>query len=144
MSEENVELINFSSENDTRINIKMFAQDSSFEINGARAKIKQEEYEKLLKFIDQLSKDDFILIMGICEEDFLKKLVEKIHQKDINFALDIDSKIILELIKYNPFIIKPNRSELESLLNMKINNIEDLYKEYSFLFNIFNTFNLFF
>ena len=126
MSDENIELINFASENDTRINVKMFAQDSSFEINGARAKIAQEEYEKLLNFIDQLSKDDFVLIMGICEENFLKKLVEKIHQKGINFALDIDSKIILDLIKYNPFIIKPNRSELESLLNIKINDLEDI------------------
>ena len=34
MTDENIELINFASENDTRINVKMFAQDSSFEING--------------------------------------------------------------------------------------------------------------
>lgn len=126
MSDEKIELINFDSDNDTRINVKMFAQDASFEVNGARAKISQEEYNKLLNFIDQLSEDDFVLIMGICEESFLKKLVEKIHQKRINFALDIDSKIILDLIKYNPFIIKPNRSELESLLNIKINNLEDI------------------
>ena len=126
MSEEKVEMINFSSENDTRINVKMFSKDSSFEINGARAKINSDEYNKLLDFIDQLNSDDFIFIMGICEEEFLIKLIQKIHNKGIEFALDIDSKIILELVKYNPFIIKPNRSELESLLNIKIKDLNDI------------------
>ncbi|MBD5422924.1 MAG: 1-phosphofructokinase family hexose kinase [Mycoplasma sp.] len=128
MNKEKVDFINFDSTNDTRINVKMFANNSTFEINGTRAKISNDEYEKLLNLIDKLDKNDFVFIMGICEEEFLKKLVEKIHSKGIKFALDIDSKVVLDLLKYNPFIIKPNRSELESLLNTKINSIEDMKK----------------
>lgn len=125
-NKENVELIDFSSINDTRINVKMFSANSKFEINGARAQIDDKNYEKLLNFIDTLDKNDFIFIMGVCEENKLTKLVEKIHGKKIPFAMDIDSSSILNLLKYNPFIIKPNKNELESLLNIKINSLSDI------------------
>lgn len=123
---EKVDLIPFRAQNDTRINVKMFSPNASFEINGSRAVINKKEYEKLLSFIDKLSPNDFIFIMGICEEAFLKKLVQKIATKKIPFALDIDSKVILDLLEYQPFIIKPNRSELESLLGIKIKSVNDM------------------
>lgn len=126
LKSENIDLIQFDAQNDTRINVKMFSPNAKFEINGSRAIVSEKEYEKLLSFIDQLSSNDFIFIMGICEEQFLKKLVKKIADQKIPFALDIDSKIVLDLLQYQPFIIKPNRSELESLLNTKINSLNDM------------------
>ena len=128
MKNENVELINFKSLNDTRINVKMFSNNSTFEINGARAKIDKSQYNELIKLISGLSKDDFVFIMGICEENVLKEIVELLHKKEIDFALDIDSKVILDVLKFKPFIIKPNRSELESLLSIKINSVEEMKK----------------
>lgn len=128
MSNEKVKLIEFDSLNDTRINVKMFAQNATFEVNGARAKIDSLQYQKLIKFVSKMKKGDFVFIMGICEEQILKELVETIHNKGIDFAMDIDSKAILDLLKYNPFIIKPNRSELESLLGKKISSVDDMKK----------------
>ncbi len=126
MVSENVELIDFNSSNDTRINVKMFATNATFEVNGARAKIESDSYKKLFDFVDKLNKDDFVFIMGICDEAKLRELVEKLHSKGIEFAMDIDSSAILDLLKYNPYIIKPNRSELESLLGRKINDIQEM------------------
>lgn len=127
VANEKVVLIDFEAENDTRINVKMFANNATYEINGARAKINDNEYEKLINFIENnIDKNDFVFIMGICEENILKKIVEKLHSKKIEFALDVDSKVVLDLMKYKPFIIKPNRSELESLLSVKINTVEEM------------------
>ena len=39
VANEKVVLIDFEAENDTRINVKMFANNATYEINGARAKI---------------------------------------------------------------------------------------------------------
>lgn len=128
IKDEKINLINFNAQNDTRINLKFFSTNAKFEINGPRAIISDDQYEKLLSFINNLSSNDFIFIMGICEENFLKKLVHKIHSKNIPFALDVDSKIILELLQYNPFIIKPNHNELESLLETKISSIDEMKK----------------
>ena len=126
MKNENVELIDFGATNDTRINVKMFAQNATFEVNGARAKMNSKQYEKLFDFISKLKKDDFVFVMGICEEKVLKKLIKMLADKKIEFALDIDSKVVLDVLKYNPFIIKPNRSELESLLSTKITSVAQM------------------
>lgn len=128
MKSEKVKLIDLKSSNDTRINVKMFASDSTFEINGARAKIQESEYKKLFALISKMKKNDFVFVMGICEEKILKSLVKLLHDKGIQFALDIDSKAILDVLKYKPFIIKPNRSELESLISKKIKTTSDMKK----------------
>lgn len=128
MKSEKVKLIDFGASNDTRINVKMFAKNATFEVNGARAKLGKTQYDKLIKFIDKLKKNDFVFIMGICDEKILKELVKKISDKGVEFALDIDSKVVLDVLKYKPFIIKPNRSELESLLSTKITSVEEMKK----------------
>lgn len=126
IANEKIELINFESENETRINVKMFAPNAVFEINGQRAKISDLEFKKIDKLIDKMDKNDFIFIMGICEEELLKSIVSKLHEKEIKFALDVDSKVVLDLLKYEPFIIKPNRSELEQLINIKLESNEQI------------------
>lgn len=128
MKKEKVDLLKFKSTNNTRINIKMFSEKSSFEINGPRAKIERQEYKKLFDFFSKLKKDDFVFIMGICEEEILKKIVKILYDKKIDFALDIDSKVLLDVLKYKPYIIKPNKAELETLISKKINSIDQLKK----------------
>lgn len=120
IKKEELELIDFESENDTRINIKMFAADANFEINGQRAKILNSEFHKINELIDKMNEEDFVFLMGICDESILKSIVEKLYLKKIPFALDIDSKVVLDLLKYKPFIIKPNRFELEQLIDSKL------------------------
>lgn len=124
---ENLSLIDFGAENPTRINVKMFAQDASFEINGAKAIISPSAQQQLLDFIDQkVNANDFILIMGICQEDFLEQLVAKIATKKIEFALDIDSPVVLKLLKYHPFILKPNKNELATLVASPLDSINQI------------------
>ena len=125
---EKVKLIDLESKNDTRINVKMFAKNATFEVNGARATIDKSQYDKLLKLISKMKKGDFVFIMGICEETILKEIVKNLHNKQIEFALDIDSKVILDVLQYHPFIIKPNRSELESLLSTEIKTVAQMKK----------------
>lgn len=126
LKDEKIELIDFCANNQTRINLKMFAKNSHFEINGARANIEKDQYLKLIDFINTLTSEDFVFIMGICEETYLETIVKKLFDKKVKFALDIDSKVVLDLLKYNPIILKPNRLELSNLLNKEINNIEDI------------------
>lgn len=124
---ENLSLIDFGSENQTRINVKMFAQDASFEINGSKAIISSSAQQQLLDFIDQkVNANDFILIMGICQEDFLEQLVAEIATKKIEFALDIDSPVVLKLLKYHPFILKPNKNELATLVASPLDSINQI------------------
>lgn len=124
---EQLDLIDFGSENPTRINIKMFSADTSFEINGAKAIISQLAQKQLLDFVEQkINPNDFVLIMGICQEAFLEELITKIAAKKIFFGLDIDSPVVLKLLKYQPFILKPNKNELSSLIKKSLNSLDEI------------------
>lgn len=124
---EQLDLIDFGSENPTRINIKMFSADTSFEINGAKAIISQLAQKQLLDFVEQkINHNDFVLIMGICQEAFLEELITKIAAKKISFGLDIDSPVVLKLLKYQPFILKPNKNELSSLIKKSLNSLDEI------------------
>lgn len=135
LKKENLEVINIDVGIDTRINVKMFAKNSSFEINGKKPVISLNEYFQLNKLIDQFNFEDIVFIMGICDEIVLEKIIAKIQSKNIRFILDIDSKKMLSYIKYKPFLIKPNFQELESILNQKIENEMQLKQALYFLKN---------
>jgi len=58
----------------------------------------------------------------------LKQIVQELSKHNIKFVLDIDSKDIIKLLKYKPFAIKPNLFELQTLMNKKIKNDNDIIK----------------
>lgn len=64
--------------------------------------------------------------MGKCDENKLIDLIKFIKSKGSDFVIDIDSKIIFDILKYNPLVIKPNIDELELLINKKIKNTNEL------------------
>lgn len=133
LKKENLEVINIDVNIDTRINVKMFAKNNSFEINGKKPVISLNEYFQLNKLIDQFNSEDIAFVMGICDEIVLEKIISKIQSKNIRLILDIDSKKMLTYIKYKPFLIKPNFQELESILDQKIENEMQLKQALHFL-----------
>lgn len=126
LNKEGLELVNIDVNEPTRINVKMFSNNHSFEINGKKPEITNNEFNKLNTILDSLNQDDIVLIMGICDESYLIEIVKKLNNKKIKFILDIDSSNMLELIKYQPYLIKPNLDELERILSIKINNEEQI------------------
>ncbi|BAC44568.1 1-phosphofructokinase family hexose kinase [Malacoplasma penetrans] len=126
LKKEGLELVNIDVNEPTRINVKMFSNNHSFEINGKKPEITNNEFNKLNTILDSLNQDDIVLIMGICDESYLIEIVKKLNNKKIKFILDIDSSNMLELIKYQPYLIKPNLDELERILSIKINNEEQI------------------
>ncbi|MGL4183572.1 MAG: 1-phosphofructokinase [Metamycoplasmataceae bacterium] len=124
--------INFSSiplneGEDTRINFKYFSDKNKFEVNGPSFFINKNQYENMIDILKDISENDYIFIMGKCDEENLIKLVEFISSKKAKIILDIDSNIILDLLKFNPLIIKPNIDEAQSILNKKISTDSEIY-----------------
>lgn len=128
LKEEGIKLISIPSENNLRINIQFNNQLNNFELNGPGSIINNESKEKLMTLISKMTKDDVVFIMGKSDMNFVDDIVKELSKKDIKFVLDIDSKEIINLIKYKPFAIKPNLYELQTLMNKKIKKDEDIIK----------------
>ncbi|UVD81532.1 PfkB family carbohydrate kinase [Mycoplasma iguanae] len=124
--EKNVEIYNIATEQRTRINIKYYANNASFEINGPRTVLNQQELAKLDAVIAKLKADDLIFIMGISSQEIIYAIIEKLKKQHVNFVLDIDSLELKNFLQYQPLLIKPNQDELERLFGIKINDEKDI------------------
>ncbi|MDZ5001035.1 1-phosphofructokinase, partial [Clostridium perfringens] len=52
--------------------------------------------------------------------------MEKLSNKGIKFVVDTTGELLLNVLKYNPFLIKPNNHELAELFNTTIDIEEEI------------------
>lgn len=118
-------------EGNTRINIKIKGEVETA-INADGPIINDYSIALLLKKIDDLTNDDIVIIAGNVPKNIDSSIYvlicKKLYDKNIPFIVDACDKNLIDVLKYNPFLIKPNKEELESTLGVKINNIDDLRK----------------
>lgn len=112
-------------EDDSRINIKL-KNDKESEINTIGPNIKESEIEEFLNYLDELEEDDFVIISGSIPkslgEDFYRVIVNLLEMNNVRFALDTTGKKLYKLSAYKPFLIKPNKKELEEIFGQKLEN----------------------
>lgn len=116
-------------EDDSRINIKL-KNDKESEINTIGPNIKESEIEEFLNYLDELEEDDFVIISGSIPkslgEDFYRVIVNLLEMNNVRFAIDTTGKKLYKLSAYKPFLIKPNKKELEEIFDCKLENDEKI------------------
>ena len=113
----------------SRINIKIKAGEET-EINGQGPHISEEELERLLQKIDRLSNGDTLILAGsipnTMPDDVYERMMERIKYKDVRIVVDATKKLLVNSLKYKPFLIKPNRQELSEIFNVEVKTEEDI------------------
>ena len=111
---------------DSRINVKYFGSKNNFELNGPNFKLSSDDINNLKEVLKNLKNDDIVFIMGKCDEEALFDLVKFIKSKNAHFIIDIDSNVLLKILKYEPLLIKPNIDELSLIFNKQFKNIKEI------------------
>ncbi len=115
------------SEGDTRINIKLKSEKET-EINAQGPSIKAEELEKLLEKLDALKSGDTLLLAGSVPKtlpaDVYETILARLVGRGVNFVVDATGKLLTNTLKYKPFLIKPNKSELEGIFEKQLSGEE--------------------
>ncbi|MBE6054260.1 MAG: 1-phosphofructokinase [Clostridium sartagoforme] len=113
----------------SRINVKLKSNEES-EINGQGPDINDDELEKLYKKIDLLKEGDVLVLAGsipnTLPENIYEIIMEKLENKEVKIIVDATKELLLNVLKYKPFLIKPNHHELGELFNTKINNEDEI------------------
>ena len=113
----------------SRINVKIKA-DVESEINGGGPDISSEALEELYKKLDTLTAGDILVLAGSIPKtmptDVYERIMERLQEKDVKFIVDTTGESLLKVLKYNPFLIKPNHHELGVLFGVKLNNKEEV------------------
>ncbi|MVX65787.1 1-phosphofructokinase [Clostridium chromiireducens] len=113
----------------SRINVKL-KSDEETEINGQGPKITKEDIDKLFTKLEKLKEKDILILSGsipnTLDEDIYEKIMERLQKKDIQIVVDATKDLLLNVLKYRPFLIKPNNYELGEMFNVILNNDDDI------------------
>ena len=107
----------------TRINVKIKSEKES-EINAQGPDIPPEALDVLYARLDRLGKGDTLLLAGsvpaTLPKDIYKMMLSRLEGKGIRFAVDAEGELLLNVLKYRPYLIKPNRAELCGLVGEEL------------------------
>lgn len=113
----------------TRINVKIKAQQET-EINAGGPPIPKEAFEALLQKLDRLQKGDVLCLSGSIpkslQQNTYEVLLEHLAGRDIRFVVDATGDLLLNVLKYHPFLIKPNHHELGEMLGRTLQSDADI------------------
>ena len=99
------------------------------EINGKGPHISEEKLQLLYKKIEKLKDEDILVLCGSIPNSLSNTLyqdiISMVAQKNVKVIVDATSNLLLNTLKYNPFLIKPNIHELEEIFDTKIDCIDN-------------------
>lgn len=113
----------------SRINLKLKNIDGT-EINGSGPEISEEKSEELLRKLDILGEGDILVLAGSIPAsmpaDMYSTIMERLQHKNVTFIVDATKDLLINVLKYKPFLIKPNNHELGELFDVKLTTREEV------------------
>ena len=117
------------SEGMTRINVKVKAEQEA-EINGIGPNITAEDMKQLYHKLDQIQAGDTLVLSGsipsCLASDTYEKIMAYLADKDIRIVVDATRDLLVNVLKYHPFLIKPNNHELGEIFNTVLKTDEEI------------------
>ena len=105
----------------TRINVKV-KSDDEFEINGQGPRIPDEKIRQLYEKLDALESGDVLVLSGsipnTLPDDMYERIMERLAGTGVRISLDATKDLLMNVLKYHPFLIKPNNHELGEMFGV--------------------------
>ena len=122
------DLLELSSGN-SRINVKIKAEEET-EINAKGPEISHEELEQFFEKLSQVTDGDTLVLAGSIPEsvsdDIYEQILSRLSDKSIRTVVDAQGKLLANVLRFEPFLIKPNIFELETLFGESISSDEQV------------------
>lgn len=113
----------------TRINVKVKSNEES-EINGQGPVITDTAIEALYQKLDKLTAGDVLVLAGSIPNtlpgDMYERIMERLQGKEIRIAVDATKDLLVNVLKYHPFLIKPNNHELGEIFGKVLESEADI------------------
>lgn len=111
----------------SRINLKLRSIDGT-EINGMGPTIGQALLDALYEKLDTLTDQDTLVLAGSIPasmpSSIYSDIMERLQEKGVTFVVDATKQLLLNVLRYKPFLIKPNNHELGELFGVTLSTRE--------------------
>ena len=113
----------------TRINVKIKAGQET-ELNGAGPNIPESAMQQLEAKLDALQKDDVLILAGSIpsslSQDTYERLLARLQGKGVRAVVDATRNLLVNVLPYHPFLIKPNNHELGEIVGKALKTDEEI------------------
>lgn len=113
----------------TRINVKISSNQETA-LNGIGPDIDEKDIEELLQKINEITSDDLVILSGNIPKSIPKNIYpiicDILEKNNVTFVVDATRELLIDVLKYKPFLIKPNKEELEETFKVKITTKDEL------------------
>lgn len=113
----------------SRINLKLKSIDGT-EINGSGPKIPKEKVEELMKRLNTMKEGDVLFLAGSIPasmpDDIYSRIMKELKDKGIMIVVDATRDLLMNVLEYRPFLIKPNNHELGEIFEVTLKTREDV------------------
>lgn len=120
-------------ENDnSRINVKILGESEETAINAKGPYIELKYIELLYKKLEILEEKDILVLSGSVPngvpDDIYEEICKKVKDENIKVVVDSTGELLVNTLKYRPYLIKPNQQELEEIFGIKITSQDEALK----------------
>lgn len=113
----------------SRINVKI-KSDNETELNGQGPEINAQDIEKLFEKLESVADGDTLVLAGsvpdTMPEDIYEEILKRLSGRNIRFVVDASGKLLVNVLKYKPFLIKPNNFELGEIFSKEFTDDKEI------------------
>jgi 1-phosphofructokinase len=113
----------------SRINVKVRGAVETA-VNGAGPNVEVDDLAALVAILDKLGPDDWLVLSGSrpasATDHLYGDIASLMKQRGVRCIVDATGELLRLALPYEPFLVKPNREELEELLQESLPKREDV------------------
>ena len=115
----------------SRINVKLKSKEET-EINGIGPEITEEDVEKLFGKLEKISEGDILILSGSIptsiDDTIYERIMERMEGRGIRVVVDATKDLLMNVLRYQPFLIKPNNHELVEMFGVELHGEEEIIR----------------
>ena len=113
----------------SRINVKIKSEEET-DLNGQGPVIDEAALQELFEKLKQLKDGDTLVLAGSIPNtlpaDIYERILESLSDRAIRTVVDATKDLLLNVLKYKPFLVKPNNYELGEMFGITLHTTEEI------------------
>ncbi len=113
----------------SRINVKLNAGEET-EVNGIGPNITARDVDHLYERLDALVAGDVLIVSGsvpaVLPGDIYERILSRLEGRGIDVVVDATRDLLVNVLPYRPFLVKPNNHELGEIFGVELARREEV------------------